>query len=122
MEHNFDKCTRCTNQGLAYDLQSVMHYPQKGFSKNGKNTISCKTANPCTIGNRAGFSALDIEGINKLYNCNRGTGVTSGPGVTVPPLCDDDDEYCPTWKNHGFCTEHYVEWMSKHCKKSCDKC
>jgi len=94
-----------------------MHYPKKGFSKNGKDTISCKKAGACNIGNRAGFSALDVDGINKLYGCNGGTGPT-GPGAS----CDDDDKYCPTWKDHGFCTEHYVEWMSQHCKKSCDKC
>lgn len=40
-EHNFNKynTTVITNYNITYDYTSVMHYSEKAFSKNGKNTI-----------------------------------------------------------------------------------
>ena len=68
MEHNFRLCENCDLQGLQYDIGSVMHYHGYAFSKNGKPTIEAiGAAAGQELGQRNGFSALDIEGINKVY-------------------------------------------------------
>lgn len=57
--------------GIPYDYQSIMHYGEKAFSKNRKNTI--ETLDPkkqSLIGQRKGLSKLDIRQINLLYKCN----------------------------------------------------
>merc|ERR1712050_53757 len=52
-----------------YDYGSVMHYSKYAFTKNGRTTIDVlKTG--ATIGQRLGFSNIDISKINKLY-CNQ---------------------------------------------------
>ena len=67
-ENNFELCKDCDLQGLKYDIGSVMHYHSKAFTKNGKPTIEALGANSGKqLGQKNGFSALDIEGINKVY-------------------------------------------------------
>ena len=67
-KHNFALCKDCDLQGLQYDIGSVMHYHSTAFTKNGKPTIEALGANSGQqLGQRDGFSALDIEGINKIY-------------------------------------------------------
>ena len=66
---NFQKCRRCNNQRLPYDTESVMHYGSYAFSKNGKPTITVKDGS--SIGQRNGFSSLDLEGINQMYCSNK---------------------------------------------------
>ncbi|VDO27070.1 unnamed protein product [Haemonchus placei] len=51
-----------------YDYGSVMHYAPTAFSKNGKPTIEPRKKG-VEIGQRHGFSELDLYKINKLYNC-----------------------------------------------------
>uniref|UniRef100_A0A0N4Z4X2 Metalloendopeptidase n=1 Tax=Parastrongyloides trichosuri TaxID=131310 RepID=A0A0N4Z4X2_PARTI len=51
-----------------YDYGSVMHYAATAFSKNGKITIEPRKRG-ANIGQRVGFSPLDLYKINKLYNC-----------------------------------------------------
>ncbi|PIO76054.1 astacin [Teladorsagia circumcincta] len=51
-----------------YDYGSVMHYAPTAFSKNGKPTIEPRKKG-VEIGQRLGFSDLDLYKINKLYNC-----------------------------------------------------
>lgn len=72
MSHNFDKLSNefISHYGTDYDLDSVMHYHPKSFSKNGENTI--ETIDPSDmdrIGQRDGMSRGDIERINKMYDC-----------------------------------------------------
>ena len=61
----FDKCETCDLQNSPYDYNSVMHYGATAFTKNGQPTIEVK--NGQVIGQRFGFSPLDIKGINELY-------------------------------------------------------
>lgn len=53
-----------------YDYNSIMHYRNKAFSKNRKNTINLITP-PATsstiIGQRNGLSQSDIESLNIIY-------------------------------------------------------
>ncbi|WP_052333967.1 M12 family metallopeptidase [Neolewinella persica] len=70
-ENNFIKYQAGTiNNHGTYDYGSIMHYPEKAFTKNGGATIRIKTppAAPGTIiGQRLSLSQGDIAGINDLY-------------------------------------------------------
>ena len=62
-----------TSHGTAYDYESIMHYGDYSFSKNGKKTIVTKDLKmQNVIGNRKGFSQLDVIQINRMYKCNEG--------------------------------------------------
>jgi len=52
----------------AYDYDSIMHYPSKAFSTNGRMTIKTKnTAYQSRIGQRNGFSTIDKQQLNAMY-------------------------------------------------------
>ncbi|KAK3719746.1 hypothetical protein QZH41_011021, partial [Actinostola sp. cb2023] len=61
-----------------YDYLSIMHYPQYAFSRNGHRTI-VPIRSGVRIGQRRGFSKVDIQQINKLYGCSGGVGPTRPP-------------------------------------------
>ena len=63
--YQFRKCEHCDLQNSTYDFNSVMHYRASAFSNNGEDTITTKNGE--SIGQRNGFSDLDIKGINDLY-------------------------------------------------------
>ena len=87
MEYNFKKYRHGEADTLneRYDLKSVMHYPRMAFSANGRPTIVAK-GNPNTpLGQRRGFSPIDIRQINKLYKCRGGGGGTPRPPRPRPP-------------------------------------
>jgi len=71
-KHNFKKRPRTeTESGLPYDYCSIMHYPAKAFSKNGRKTIQTKKpVNGCDRIGQNRMTDLDIKKINKYYdNC-----------------------------------------------------
>jgi len=59
--------------GESYDYDSVMHYPRDGFGVeiNGRRlaTVVPKDKPWRKIGQRNSFSTIDVNQINKLYNC-----------------------------------------------------
>ena len=64
-----------TTLGLSYDYDSIMHYSEKAFSKNGRRTIVVsnpqhymKQGQPM-LGQRNHLSKMDVLGIRRLYNC-----------------------------------------------------
>uniref|UniRef100_A0A914DVI8 Metalloendopeptidase n=1 Tax=Acrobeloides nanus TaxID=290746 RepID=A0A914DVI8_9BILA len=67
---NFDTydLEKITQLGTSYDYESILHYDMYAFSKNGQPTIVPKKPG-VTIGQRKGFSSLDIYKINKFYEC-----------------------------------------------------
>ncbi|XP_015240281.1 PREDICTED: astacin-like metalloendopeptidase [Cyprinodon variegatus] len=67
-EHNFRK-VNTNNQGTGYDFNSVMHYSNTAFSRNGQPTIISKDNPSLSFGRAASMSATDIARINKLYGC-----------------------------------------------------
>lgn len=70
--HNFNKYERGKIDTLKvpYDYDSIMHYGVDNFSKNGEATMrSIKDAGR-SLGQRNGFTKLDIQEINSLYECN----------------------------------------------------
>jgi len=112
--NNFNKYTSSQIQHLGepYDYTSVMHYSATAFSKNGKNTIDRLDGSTAALSNRVGFSQVDINKLNKLYNNCDGTG------------CSDSAKYaryCPTWAKK-YCQGRYANFMAKNCKKSCNQC
>lgn len=57
-----------TDFGVPYDYNSIMHYAEKAFTKNGKSTIVPLTSG-AKIGQRLGLSINDIRKINLMYKC-----------------------------------------------------
>lgn len=97
MEFNFQKFTWKETQNLScpYDLTSVMHYGSYAFSKyQGRPTIMAKDPNK-SIGQRGGFSQIDVEKINRLYRCGGGGGTkpTNPPTTTTPTPDSCEDKY-----------------------------
>lgn len=58
-----------TTLGQPYDFQSIMHYSNKEFSKNGRDTIQALSDPSMPLGNVNSLSAVDVMQINLLYNC-----------------------------------------------------
>ncbi|XP_054239601.1 meprin A subunit alpha [Indicator indicator] len=72
-EHNFLKYddSFITDLNTPYDYESVMHYRPFSFNKNESiPTITAKIpAFNDIIGQRLDFSAIDLERLNRMYNC-----------------------------------------------------
>ena len=59
----FKKCKACGDQGLKYDIGSVMHYHAYAFAQNkSEPTIIPKNGMVKSIGQRNKLSDLDIQG------------------------------------------------------------
>ncbi|XP_069134485.1 uncharacterized protein [Argopecten irradians] len=71
-EHNFDKLdSRLVDTlGVQYDYGSVLHYGKLAFSANGNPTIMPTRMTLATLGQRDGFSYLDLQRIHLLYRCD----------------------------------------------------
>ena len=53
--------------GQPYDPDSIMHYSNKAFSKNGRKTIIYRRDPSKKLGQRVKLSPIDIKQLNKLY-------------------------------------------------------
>ncbi|XP_035673678.1 neurogenic locus notch homolog protein 1-like isoform X1 [Branchiostoma floridae] len=70
--HAFDKLSNSRTLDLSYDYGSIMHYESHAFSTNGRETIVPKRPlNGIVLGAAQDFSSLDLQKINKLYDCNK---------------------------------------------------
>lgn len=73
-EHNFDTYddSVITDLNTPYDYESVMHYEPFSFNKNESvPTITAKIPEfNSIIGQRLDFSAIDLERLNRMYNCS----------------------------------------------------
>jgi len=117
--------------GLSYDYKSVMHYGATAFSKNGQPTIVAKDGST-DFGNRNGFSTLDLQKVNKLYQCNEEptTEPTEEPTTTEEPVtegpgnCEDTfDRLCRNWAGKNKCEQRgTMMFMHENCQKSCGTC
>ncbi|XP_019722981.1 low choriolytic enzyme-like isoform X2 [Hippocampus comes] len=67
-ERNF-AIEQTNNLGTPYDFQSVMHYGEFAFSKNGLPTIVARDSAVTTFGTATEMSANDYERVNRLYEC-----------------------------------------------------
>lgn len=68
LEYNFAKYNNdsVTDFGVPYDYNSVMHYSETAFSKNGNKTIIALKEN-VIVGQRNGLTESDIIKLNKMY-------------------------------------------------------
>lgn len=58
------------NYGTPYDIESVMHYGQYAFSKNGRTTIQALNPNDYyKMGQRSYLSSGDVTRLRNLYQC-----------------------------------------------------
>ncbi|TXH20830.1 MAG: hypothetical protein E6Q95_04930 [Chitinophagaceae bacterium] len=64
-EHNFNQHISDGDDVGTYDFDSIMHYHETAFSKNGKPTI--ETINGEDVGQRNGLSDGDIAAVNYMY-------------------------------------------------------
>ncbi|KAK4010241.1 hypothetical protein OUZ56_019391 [Daphnia magna] len=73
--HNFNALTtsQVTTLGLSYDYGSVMHYPKGAFAIDNTIDVITPLIGTPTIGQRAGFSSLDLQKLNALY-CSTTSG------------------------------------------------
>ncbi|XP_061924708.1 low choriolytic enzyme-like [Entelurus aequoreus] len=67
-EGNFQK-VNTNNLGTPYDFDSVMHYSNRAFSKNGLPTIVANSDPNLIFGRAREMSSNDIARINELYDC-----------------------------------------------------
>nr|QNH72412.1 toxin candidate TRINITY_DN1936_c0_g1_i1 [Isarachnanthus nocturnus] len=69
--HNFQKFSHrlVENLGTQYDFDSVLHYNNHAFSKNGEDTIRSLRQPDRRFGQREGFSRRDLVQVNRLYKC-----------------------------------------------------
>ena len=71
MRFNFDKqpANTINSLGFPYDYHSIMHYGETAFG-GGRVTITTKDpSKQKVIGGRQGFSSIDVQQINAMYNC-----------------------------------------------------
>ncbi|KAM8938763.1 astacin-like metalloendopeptidase [Pelodytes ibericus] len=75
---NFDKVDT-ENMGLPYDYFSVMHYGRYSYTNtSAQATLMPKPDSTVEIGQRYGFSPLDVSKIKKLYECEQCSFLLTG--------------------------------------------
>lgn len=114
VKYNFQKYRQgqASTLGAAYDKKSVMHYGNYAFSTNRRKTI-VSISNPNErLGQRQGFSKIDIQQLRKYYKC-------SGGGTVTPTnnKCSDGYPFCKALT--GYCSHN---WVMKNCRKACRRC
>ncbi|XP_020905649.1 zinc metalloproteinase nas-14 isoform X2 [Exaiptasia diaphana] len=70
-QFNKYKANKVDNLGFTYDYQSIMHYGKKTFSRNGLPTIRALHNPSMPLGRIDGFSPMDIQKMNNLYECSQ---------------------------------------------------
>eukprot|EP00794_Sanderia_malayensis_P015381 gene15381-biopygen12806 len=116
VNYNFKKYTHgeADYYGEGYDYDSIMHYGNWYFSKNGKMTIEVVSDPYKIVGQRDGFSQTDVRQLNKVYRCK------GYENVKVPALkgCIDMSNGCTSSAQRGEC-DRSPRYMLKYCCKSC---
>jgi len=150
MRYNFRKKTEkdIDSLGTPYDYKSIMHYDSKAFGY-GKITIETLDKNmQNVIGQRKGFSKIDIMQLNLLYKavCSNTpvTQPTNQPQTKVPTKVPkittrsslsteksetsrsgrcQDLHSCSVYVRMGACSsEKWRDFMQRVCRKSCKFC
>lgn len=100
-EHNFNKYSHhdIDRLKIPYDLDSIMHYGRKSFSKNGKDTIRSILNHDRPLGQRDGLTDFDVHEVNALYDCS------SKPGWS-------------RWSNFGPCSLRCYKSRQRFCSSS----
>nr|XP_053630348.1 zinc metalloproteinase nas-4-like [Cherax quadricarinatus] len=125
LEYNFEKKSNTVSQdlGLAYDYGSVMHYGAFDFAKSYSSPTIVPRQDGVNIGQRSGFSQVDVKGLNLLYKCESPQPSTPKPPSPVTPTpehCQDHSQYCLLWARGGYCTTN--SYVNLNCRKTCNLC
>ncbi|XP_073257348.1 uncharacterized protein [Porites lutea] len=98
--HNFNKYDRgrIDTLNVPYDYDSIMHYGMDSFSKNGEATLRSIKDSARSLGQRNGFTQLDIQEINSLYECSS----ANGPGWS-------------RWSEFGPCGANCKKYRQRYC-------
>jgi len=121
MSFNFNKqpSNNIDSLGTPYDYGSMMHYGSTAFGIGRRQTI--RTIDPKAqrlIGQRNGFSQIDIKQLKLMYKCNGGN---SGGGGGGSSSCVDKHQNCAYWARGGYCSKS-PRYMSVNCRRSCRLC
>jgi hypothetical protein len=106
--------------GTTYDLLSLMHYSASAFSKDGSVTIEPHNkALTQYIGQRMGFSQLDVEHIGDMYGCKD----TVTPEMQNADLAHQLAEqaqtaHAPTTHDGCMCKENWYMLGQPQCSSS----
>lgn len=104
--------------GTKYDPDSLMHYSNNAFSKNGRKTITYNKDPNKKLGRKSKLSETDISQLNKLYGCNE-------PNDTSKLLIKSCNDY-----HSGHCMMHFLlgacnsdpRRMQYFCPRTCGFC
>ncbi|XP_043203448.1 zinc metalloproteinase nas-15-like [Amphibalanus amphitrite] len=128
MRFNFKKYEwgKVPNLGLSYDIGSIMHYGPYAFArdKTRPTLTALRSAGNGRMGQRDGFSSLDVQKLNSLYGCG---GTKPKPPPPPPPptpkptVCEDTNNHCEYWATRGECSRN-PKYMLQYCKRSCKEC
>ncbi|XP_075158652.1 hatching enzyme 1.2-like [Haematobia irritans] len=83
---NFERASKTIAFGVPYDYGSVMHYSANAFSTNGQPTIvPVRSMGSSKMGQRDGFSDMDVEKLNQMYDCGYNSGSETVPAPIPAP-------------------------------------
>jgi hypothetical protein len=139
---NFEKYSEGITFSTPYDYNSIMHYGNKAFSNNGKETISplqpnIKLMEPYDRTDAQILTAFDIQAIRARYSCNGPTPAPTVAPATVPPTvappsssCVNADSSCMNYESNKdtYCSTAGTRWSLNGvlfvdaCKKMCGIC
>ncbi|XP_069938204.1 zinc metalloproteinase nas-4-like [Cherax quadricarinatus] len=108
---------------LPYDYDSVMHYGAFEFARSYSSPTIVPRQKGVNIGQRSGFSQLDVKGLNLLYKCESpqpSTPKPPSPETPTPEHCQDHSQYCLLWARGGSCTTN--PYVNLNCRKTCSLC
>ncbi|XP_065649633.1 hatching enzyme 1.2 [Hydra vulgaris] len=114
MAYNFDmyRYGEALTLDEPYDTSSIMHYDNYAFSVTGYKTIESLRNPSDVLGQRNALSQIDINQLNKYYNC-KSTTVT-----TKPSTCEDGIYLCRL--GNTWCSKD--SYYKNNCKKTCNLC
>jgi hypothetical protein len=115
---NFNKqpSNNIDSLGTPYDYSSMMHYGSTAFGISRRQTIqTIDGSKQRLIGQRNGFSSIDIQQLKLMYRCSNSGGGGSSSN------CADKHNNCAYWARGGYCSKSRA-YMSVNCRKSCRWC
>ncbi|XP_067040588.1 hatching enzyme 1.2-like [Acropora muricata] len=129
-EKNFDSYgpDRLDSAEEPYDFDSLMHYDNQAFSKNGENTLQSIADPKRSLGNMDDFSAIDIKQLLKDYPCKPwdkkpAAQINNKKERSKKRKCQDKfEKECQHFSSYsGYC-DSWKRFMTRWCPFSCGFC